>query len=216
MNEKVYAVITGDIVGSTRISEEYGTSWINCLSKSLRYVGRNYQVPFSIYRGDSFQGMTSNPELALRDAICLRLMLISGFEKDKKYPRLDARIAIGIGNIDPTTDTRSQISEMEGEAFINSGRQLDKLKNKKQNLSIKSPWPDLDCDLDLYCMVADRLIKRWTKKECEAIMQLLEDKTQEDAAKERSITRSALAHRLSGTDYDIIVKIIERFSESLS
>lgn len=216
MAEKKYAVITGDIIGSTELTKASSTSWVNFLNKSLKSIGKNYEVPLTIYRGDGFQGVTDNISSALRDAIILRLDLISSFEKNKKYPRLDARIAIGIGNIDfVVRNRRHKVGEMDGDAFINSGRLLDNIKTKKRKLAIDTPWKELNSDFDLFCLMADRLISKWTKKQCEAIMYRLKEEKLDYVGEKLNITPSAVSRRLEGTDYDIVEKIIVRYSDKI-
>ena len=73
MDDKIYAVMTGDIIGSTRLTERFGSSWVDDLRDSLDYLKKNSLVPPSIFRGDSFQIATSNPDSAIKDAIILRL-----------------------------------------------------------------------------------------------------------------------------------------------
>ena len=74
MDEKIYAVVTGDLIGSRKLKDS-GVSYVDYLNKSLEYVGHDYQIPFFIYRGDSFQGVTADPSSALKDTIILRLQL---------------------------------------------------------------------------------------------------------------------------------------------
>lgn len=212
MCKKIYAVLTGDLIESRQLKNS-GISYIEYLNKSLEYVGENYQYPPSVYRGDSFQGVTSNPECALKDAIILRLKLISGFKVEEKYPRIDARISIGLGEIDHFPNERYDIGEMNGEAFEYSGLQLDNIKDKKQNLAVKTPWEEANKELNIYCRMIDRLISRWTKKKCEAVMYRLEGHTLNKIGEMLEIDGSAVHYRLAQTDYEIVELIIQRYSE---
>ena len=215
MNENIYAVITGDIIGSRELTEASSTPWVNYLKKYLKSVGKNYVVPLTIYRGDGFQGVTRDISSALKDAIILRLSLIANFENNERYPRLDARIAIGIGKIDLERNKRRNIGEMDGEAFINSGRLLDHIKSKKRNLAIKTPWEEFNSDFDLFCLMADRLISRWTKRQCEVITSRLNEEKLEYIGMGLNITTSAVSRRLEGTDYDIVEKILLNYSDKI-
>ena len=114
MDEKLYAVLTGDLIGSRQLKSS-GISYIEHLNKSLEYVGREYMLPPFIYRGDSFQGITSEPESALKDAILLRLRLISGFNVEEKFPRIDARVSIGVGEIDRLLDEGYRLDDVRGD-----------------------------------------------------------------------------------------------------
>lgn len=215
MDEKLYAVLTGDLIGSRQLKSS-GISYIEHLNKSLEYVGRKYLSPPFIYRGDSFQGITSEPESALKDAILLRLRLISGFNVEEKFPRIDARVSIGVGEIDRLPDEGyrlGDVGEMNGEAFEYSGLQLDRIKNEKRNLAVKTPWEETNQELEIHCKMIDRLIDRWTKKKCEAVMYRLEGRTLKEIGEMLNIDGSAVHYRLAQTDYEIVELIIQRYSD---
>jgi len=215
MDDKIYAVMTGDIIGSTRLTERFGSSWVDDLHDSLDYLKKNSLIPPSIFRGDSFQIATSNPDSAIKDAIILRLRLISSFKADEAFPRLDARIAIGLGKIDhlPTGKDNYNIGEMSGEAFRNSGQLLDRNLKGDRNLIIKTPWPEVDAEMDIHCLVVDRLMSKWTTKQCAAVMYKLDDYNLKEIGEKLNISFSAVGRRLKKTDYDIVVRIVERYSE---
>lgn len=224
MGKKLYAVLTGDLIGSRQLKSS-GISYLEHLNKSLDYVGRGYLRPPFIYRGDSFQGVSSEPESALKDAILLRLRLISGFKVEEKLPRIDARVSIGVGEIDRLPEGGDDLGdlddlsglvdlgEMNGEAFEYSGLQLDRIKNEGQNLAVKTPWEETNEELDIYCRMIDRLIERWTKKKCEAVMYRLEDHTLNEIGEMLNIDGSAVHYRLAQTDYEIVELIIQRYSD---
>ena len=217
MDDKIYAVMTGDIIGSTRLTERFGSSWVDDLRDSLDYLKKNSLVPPSIFRGASFQIAKSNPDSAIEDAVILRLKLISSFKVDETYPRLDARIAIGLGKIDylPTGKDNYNIGEMSGEAFRNSGQLLDRNLKGDRNLIVKTPWPEVDAEMDIHCLVVDRLISKWTTKQCAAVMYKLDDYNLKEIGEKLKISFSAVGRRLKKTDYDIVVRIVERYSEMI-
>ena len=231
MKEKTYAVITGDVIGSTQMSKTGSATWMEYLKDSLIYVGNNYKIAFSVVRGDSFQGLTEQPGSALKDAVVLRLKLISSFEESLKQPRLDARVAIGLGKVESSPDKSSRIGEMGGEAFEYSGILLDSLKQiagypeylkrsiparilqkGRVSLAIGSPWQDLNDEMNIYCLMIDRLISKWTKKECAAVMYRIQGYQLSEIGDKLGIGTSAVARRLEKTDYDLVELIIQRYS----
>ncbi len=218
MGKKLYAVLTGDLIGSRQLKSG-GISYIEHLNKSLEYVGKGYRRSPFIYRGDSFQGVTSEPESALKDAILLRLRLISGFNVEEKAHRIDARVSIGVGEIDHLPDEGNDLGgladlgEMNGEAFEYSGLQLDRIKKERQSLAVKTPWEETNQELNIYCRMIDRLIDRWTKKKCEAVMHRLEGHTLNEIGEMLNIDGSAVHYRLAQTDYEIVELIIRRYSD---
>jgi hypothetical protein len=137
-NEKIFAVLTGDLVGSSRYKiEKQRDEVLSILKNSFNKIESPDIVAsrFAIYREDSFQGLLSRPEEALKAAIIIRANLLSKpFEKNI---HLDARIAIGVGKIDYLSEDK--VGEGDGEAFRSSGMELDKMKKRERNLTIKTP-----------------------------------------------------------------------------
>lgn len=204
----VYAVLTGDLVRSRDIKDAYGEVCIRRLKDTLAEIGKNYTVPFSIFRGDSFQGVSSNPEEALKDAVLLRLKLIAGFDRGNSALRLDARIAVGIGTI-RYLPADGSAGEGDGEAFRLSGLELDAMKKAGRGIIVTTPWEDLNTTLSIFCDVLDRMIDGYTKRQAEAVMLTLEGLTQTEIGDRIGTSQSAVSYRLKGTDYDIILKILE-------
>ncbi len=206
--QRVYAVLTGDLVRSREIKDAYGEDCLLHLKETLAEVGRDYTVPFSIFRGDSFQGVSSNPERALEDAVLLRLKLISGFDRDNSALRLDARIAVGVGTIRYLPED-GPAGEGDGEAFRLSGLELDGMKEAGRGIIVKTPWASVNTTLSIFCSVLDMMIDGYTKRQAEAVMLALEGLTQKEIGGRVGTSQSAVSYRLRGTGYDVILKIIE-------
>ncbi|MDK2889496.1 MAG: hypothetical protein PWR21_127 [Methanoculleus sp.] len=205
---RVYAVLTGDLVRSRDIKDAYGDVCIRRLKDTLAEIGKDYTAPFSIFRGDSFQGVSSNPEEALKDAVLLRLKLIAGFDRDNRALRLDARIAVGIGTV-RYLPADGSAGEGDGEAFRLSGLELDAMKKTGRGIIATTPWEDFNTTLSIFCDVLDRMIDGYTKRQAEAVMLTLEGLTQKEIGDRVGTSQSAVSYRLRGTDYDIIQKILE-------
>ncbi len=121
---KIYAVITGDIVGSSQL--DYGTR--RQLFDTMRVAGKNMRqwlgksimpLPLDIFSGDSWQVLLTDPSRALDAAVFYRVNLIAGMRGAAK---VDTRSAIALGPVDFVPGTR--VSEGEGLAFRESGRAL--------------------------------------------------------------------------------------------
>ena len=209
-NRNIYAVLTGDLVGSSRFKiEEQRDEVLSILKDSFNKIESTHviELPFTIHRGDSFQGVLSSPEDALKAAITIRSSLLSTF-KGKKG-RLDTRIAIGIGRIEYLS--KNQVGEGDGEAFRNSGMELDTMKKGERNLVIKTPWNDINEELKTECALLDALIKRWTKEQAEAILYHIEGATQDEIAKKLNIKQSAVSQRLKTGGFRAVHEFIERY-----
>src|SRR5258708_39037055 len=88
----LHAVITGDIVNSTKLKPKVESKLMSSLHRILA------PYPFEFYRGDSFQVYLEKPEKSLRLALICRTMAISLSEGEESN-RPDTRISIGIGKI---------------------------------------------------------------------------------------------------------------------
>ncbi|NJD76255.1 MAG: hypothetical protein FIB08_04060 [Candidatus Methanoperedens sp.] len=209
-NKKIYAVITGDIVGSSRFKiGRQREEVLLILKDSFQKIGLTDIIasPFAIYRGDSFQGVISKPEEALRASIILRANLLSRFRG--KGVRLDARIAIGLGTIDYLP--KKQVGEGDGEAFRNSGMELDTMKKEELKLIIKTPWQNINDELRTECVLFDALVQRWTKEQAEAIVYHIQGLKQEEIAAVLGISQPAVFQRLKSASYRAVQVFLERF-----
>jgi len=225
---KIYAVLTGDLIGSSRFTIDEREEILSILKDSFKIISSDIiESPFGIFRGDSFQGVLSRPDEALKAALIIRASLLSKFKE--KRPRLDARIAIGIGTISYLPD---QAGEGDGEAFRNSGPELDKMKKGEQNSIIMTPWTEINEELQTECALLDALIQRWTKEQAEATLYQIRNKgdtpdfssskvimqgepqkgkTQEVIAKILSISQPALSQRLKTGGFWAVQVFLERF-----
>lgn len=223
----VYAVLTGDLIGSSRFKMQERQHLLSYLKDSFKLISPEVIAsPFVVFRGDSFQGVLSKPEEALKAALIIRASLLSRFKG--KRTRLDARIAIGMGTIDYPRD---QAGEGDGEAFRRSGPELDKMKKGEQNLIIKTQWIELNGEFQTECALLDAIIQRWTKEQAEAILYQIQRKTflggtphdfrfkepilgettQEGIAKILSISQPALSQRLKTGGFWAVQLFLEHF-----
>lgn len=213
-NNKIYAVITGDLVGSSRFKiEKQREKVLSSLKDSFKKIESSDIIasPFAIFRGDSFQGVISQPEEALKIAIILRANLLSKF-KGKKV-RLDARIAIGLGTIDYLPE--KNVGEGDGEAFRYSGMELDNMKKVEQKLIITTTWQEINDELRTECALFDAVIQRWTKEQAEAIVYQIQGLKQEEIAQILNISQPAVFQRLKTASYWSIQKFLDRFKSMI-
>ena len=123
----IVSVLTGDIVNSSKIPDA-GVSLMKGLNKFLDQQKKNYpDIKFEFYRGDAFQIVLFQPELAIKLATLIRTFVISSSPKPAQ--RYDVRISIGLGTADKLD---SKIILSNGPAFIFSGHGLDKIKIKER------------------------------------------------------------------------------------
>jgi hypothetical protein len=204
-HDQIYAVITGDIVGSTKLSVEsrdFSLSSIESIFKYVRSTHGDINAHHVIYRGDSFQAVISIPGIALEVSVMIRSTL-RAFKN-----QLDARIAVGLGTIDYRHG--KTISEWDGEAFRRSGPVLDEMKGDRR-LQISTPWKDVDAELRIELALLDLIIRKWSRPQSEAIRLQLQGYTQERMAKELGISQPAIQQRLSSAGAPSLTDMIQRY-----
>lgn len=208
-DKKIYAVLTGDLVGYSRFRTNDRRDILLHLKDSFKKIPPDISASkFWVFRGDSFQGILSRPEEALKAALLIRSSLIAKYKG--KRSRLDARIAIGLGAIDYLP---RRVGEGDGEAFRNSGLELDGMKQSEKNLMVKTPWEELNDELKTECALLDAVIERWTREQAEAVMYQLLDSTQEEIAAILKISQPAVFHRLRTCGSRAIQEFLQRYNE---
>lgn len=192
------SILTGDIVKSRQIEN---ISWINSLKEILNTFGDSPKT-WEIYRGDSFQLEIENCQDAFLAALQLKSHL-------KSTLNIDVRIGIGIGKKEFIL---SKITESNGEAFINSGFAFDNYL-KKQTIAIKTPWPQIDEELNIAFDLALLTMDSWTKNSAEVFKLSLkpENETQKEIANILGITQSSVSERQKRAGFDAIMKLENRF-----
>jgi DNA-binding NarL/FixJ family response regulator len=136
------------------------------------------------------------PALAEALKAALRIKAAIKCQKD-----LDVRMAIGIGHM---AHAAPAITERNGEAFVNSGTRFDQMKEEKRRLAIRSPWPEMDNEMDLYLRLASLFMDQWTPLSAEVVAILLEEPGLKQAmiAKRLGISQSSVSDRLSRARWD--------------
>ncbi len=210
-----WAVILGDIVGSTRFSDKREivldalNDSFDAISTHIDGIGDTKRIDFEIYRGDSFQGIIYRPEHALKAALFIRASL-----RSLKDPGPDCRIAIGIGNIEYRADQR--VGLLDGEAFHAAAKGMEGLKSGSAHLAIKISDPSMhnfSQEFATECILADAIIRDWKETEAEAVKFSFLCKTQSEIAKKIGITQGAVSQRLVKAKFAAIESFLTRYQE---
>jgi hypothetical protein len=214
---QLYAVLTGDVTGSSSFPPDNREGFLQLLRSTLDQVlahsstAAAFYGRFEIFRGDSFQGILMRPEEALQAAISIRAALRSNQPHDIMHTRFDARIAIGVGMVDFLPKAGS-ISEGDGEAYRLSGPTLDAMKGER-HLAIKSLWSEINEELDTECALLDVLIAKWTREQAEAILWYLRKDTQRETAIRFEISQPAVQLRLKSAGSWAVERFCKRYKE---
>lgn len=218
MKGDLYAVVTGDIVGSSTLSPAERERLYHSLQSVTRSIHEHYSdlMPYapSIFSGDSWQLVASNPGSALRIALHLRALIISS----SRDQRIDTRLAIGVGKIDfiPKDD----ISGGDGEAYRLSGQGLERIR-KQERMAVA--FPDavrsiLTEAVHIIVRMVDLRVSDWTTPQATAVTGVLLERTQQKIAAdwpEKPITQQAVAQHLKNAAWDCVVESVVFFENAV-
>jgi len=214
-----YAVLTGDIVGSSRLVDSERVRLHDILISSSKRVVERFTdlVPMKpeIFRGDGWQFVVTDPSKALRVGLFFR----ASIRASMRQKRIDTRISIGIGTIDFLP--RNNVSGGDGEAFRLSGEALEKL-HKSHRMAIllpHMPESDMGVALDVIIKLIDLQAVNWTESQARAISGALVGLKQEAIAKEcfdKKITQQSVAQHLDRAGWNSIELGIDFFERTVS
>lgn len=217
---KVYAVLTGDLVKSSRLAPEQSKgamAWLRQAVKEFAALHSDTVVGrLDTFRHDSWQCLLSRPELGVSAAVFLRAALRMQSEPKTKY---DTRIAIGVGSVESVVKRR--ISDSRGQAFTRSGKALDAMKDgclayaPAAERAAAGLWIARGVVPLLDCIVSD-----WTAVEARAMHGALRGWTQEQTAEQwppdpetgKKPTRQAIAKSLArahGASVEAVLRWVE-------
>jgi hypothetical protein len=218
------AVITGDIIQSTKMSMADRKMLIDAIDDGLKKWGSDFNMQTEIYRGDSFQCLLKAPEYGLRVALIIKTFIKSlnpseayeltpksnpSKKKDMVYPvwMFDSRIALGIGK---TEENIKRLGKANGEAFQLSGHLLDDLKTSKRTFGIISN-DDNDVELETESVLLDFILSRTTALQCEVINFKLLGYTETQIAHQLDIAQSAVNQRSNAAGWNAVDTLLNRF-----
>jgi hypothetical protein len=196
----IQAVLTGDIVNSTKLTAAKEAK----LSSTLIEMFVDYDSKFEFYRGDSFQAYVKNPVNALRLALLSRSAAIRLF-KEEKIVLSDIRISIGIGEV--TTPVRS-LKTAKGDAFILSGRKFDEIMKNHQRLAITTSNPLANEGLQVIADYVNAIF--------EVIFELLKGEMQKVVAKKIKKTKSTIHQRITSGRWPEIEKLLQQYENIIN
>jgi hypothetical protein len=196
---KTYAVLTGDIVASSKLlgaERNQLHHFMRTTSSELRsFFEHLVPMDASVFRGDSWQLLVTDPSESLRVALFYRANLRAAM----KSKRVDTRTSIGIGPIEFIPP--DNVAGGDGQAFRASGKALEEIgKSRRMTLSWPdSPDPEGIKALDTLLSFVDELASNWTEGQARAVCGALLRRTQEQTAKSwpgKGISQQAVAQHL--------------------
>ncbi|MFC2133749.1 hypothetical protein ACFLTH_03960 [Bacteroidota bacterium] len=211
---KYYTVVTGDIIKSSKIASLKGKKLFNLIKKCYAETQKEFSnilpLDISIFRGDSWQFLITEPSMSLKVSLYFRTLLKTKIEGSA----IDSRLAIAVGFIEFVPD--DNVSVGRGEAYTLSGEGLDNLK--RRNMLFTSSKNEDFQTLDLVTQFIDTLVNRWTYKQSLAVLGALRGLQQRDIAKlwkNSKITQQSIGGHLENAGYQVIEKGLRFFEDYL-
>lgn len=198
----LHAVLTGDIVNSTKLSLPVEQK----LMKGLNFFLSSHLSEF--YRGDSFQVYVKEPTDSLKLALLCRTAAISLTSDNDEAFLADVRISIGIGPVQLPIKTPGTA---KGEAFLISGRRFDDLQRTGGRLSMKCNRPIADIALEVMSDFIDAIYSKMTAKQAAVIMRLLQGESQQQAALSLNRSKGTISELVNAGRWPEIERLLQQF-----
>jgi len=187
---KTWAVLTGDVVGSSKL----GSKTLQTVMRRLRDGAEQFGEVFEgavygkldVFRGDSWQILIEDRRFSLRAAVFIRAC-IKGMEEVKA----DSRVAVAWGAIDSASLNQERVSESTGEAFTASGHALAEMK-APERLAIRPGIvlpPANGRLLTAAVALLDQIVTRWKPGQAQAVEQALLRRTQVEISRRLEVSQ---------------------------
>ena len=190
----LFAVITGDLIGSTAAGPAALTASMHVISSTAAQIGfwpGSSDTRFTRSRGDGWQMVLDRPGLALRAAFVLQARLRSLSDG------IPTRISIGVGAA--VSLGTADLSDASGPAFTASGKGLDQMATGATLALTCGPGTPFQHAL---AALADALMCGWTPQQAEATALALHpaNPTLAEMAAKLGISKQAINYRLAGAN----------------
>jgi hypothetical protein len=207
----IFAVLTGDIIGSSKLSvERLSRARAVVLEGAKQFHSRSHKAVLGapeFFRGDAWQLLLKDPGRALRAALYIRALLSSEIG-------VETRISIGVGGVDVVD--RSRISLSTGEAFTLSGHALDQMTGY---FDLSGAIPERAGPLvgwfPAILHLCSGLVRHWTRRQAEivSLAMLRGNPTHEQIARSLSppVSKQTVSESLAGASWRTLLEAIRAF-----
>jgi hypothetical protein len=180
----VYSVLIADVRGSRRMDSNARYEGQLFLKSAISQINENYttciEAPFTITRGDEFQGVLNN-------LTCI-LPVVLEFER-LLFP-LSLWYGIGTGTIQRMGSDLPL--EMDGQAFHRASEALLYAKKKKRQIVYKSDQDHIDLLVNTVFMLIHAIKRRWNQNNYERYWQYKALGTCEKVAEYENVSTQAI------------------------
>jgi len=205
----ICAVITGDIVGSTKLAAKDLPRVRKALEQAVRSFRRNRDGFFKgpeFFRGDSWQVLLGDPSLALNLLLLIQATLIEELN-------VQTRASIGVGT---TTSVGNALAISTGEAFTLSGRAFENIASSER---FDGALPDQASQMAPWFVASLRicggLAGSWTRRQAEAmrLWLTLPNPTHEAIAQglNPQVTKQSVGNILTSANWHYLYEVMKAF-----
>ena len=212
-------VITGDIIGSSRLALEQRQQTLNQLIEKLFAALRNTlpqepSLETEIIQGDSFQLYLSTNEEAVRAALLIRCFFLSQSKVSDTY-RINCRLSIAVGNASFLYP--NSLAKSGGPVFDYSGRGLKRISRTGSQLVFESSQLTWTKAISMGLALVDEITTRCTPLQSQALFLKLAspDRNQEWLAERAGIGRSAYSQRLKQAGWAALEIFLDYYTETV-
>lgn len=222
------AVISGDIVASTSLTDEGRSHIEEELNKLLDQLHEKYNMYGRMIKGDYLECVVRDPGDALRLTLIIKAFIksISGDEslhnndnRFKFFKIHGIRLALGYGELTRFEPVKGII---DGEAIYLSGRRInEEITYNKERIVIKNTLffvsgnEELNREFEPLLSLIDVLLMKATAKQCEVLYMKLMDLNEETIAMKMNIAQPVVNQHSTSVGWNAIEKAVNRFRDVL-
>ncbi len=205
------AVLTGDLIGSTKAGPEAVESAMAMISDAARRFTALCDTRFSRHRGDGWQIYCERGEFGFRLVVQIMARLAS------QPAALASRISLATG---ATAPPLGSLASASGPTFEHSGRGLDSMRRGERlaywTLGTEQSQPPFGFPSALL-QYLDWQASRWSPEQAEAVALAFAPKAEplKDLAQSMGISRQALQARLRGAGQAPIAAALKAFETGI-
>lgn len=216
--DKHYAVITGDVVRSSRFVGVHRKKLHDAMTAADRALREAFKddvrLPVDIFRGDSWQCLVQDPVHCVRVGLFYRATLKALMDDNET----DTRLAIAVGQVDFVPQKR--VSGGDGDAYRLSGQLMETMAHNVRmdfGFAGRENLFEIKAGAVMLCLM-DALVRQWTSRQAKAVCGALRNLSQKEIAETlwpRPITQQAVAQHLDRAGWYSIHQGLRFFEETL-
>jgi hypothetical protein len=206
INTKRVAVITADVVNSTKINASKRSMVLSKMKQIFIEISKVYKLPkgsIEIFRGDSFQILIEDPSIALE------VLLYVFFSLKIDDPIVVCRYSLGVGDM---SFRAPKVIESDGTAFQVSGRMLDAISKSNALINISSDEVGFNTELEVHSLTLDFLLSNISSSQYNIFLWALCGYSQTEIANEIGVFQSSVTRTLKRSGWHVIEKIIKNYT----